>query len=150
MRYLFFLLITLFGIISCKDCYYVENDLHGIWQVVSIDRFSSNKVIEPKGDLYYMFQRNMVALCRKNQAIPESIERYMAHFDLITSDSIGMGHFRIGTSGESGKVAQEQYVSLPEIQPFGLYQSYTVFHMQLQRNKMILTSDSASVVLRKY
>jgi hypothetical protein len=136
--------------VSCRDCYYVENNLHGIWQVVSIERFPSNEVIETEGNLYYMFQRSMIALSYKNLDVPESIDRYMAHFDFITSDSIGMGYFRIGTSGESGKGADELYVPLAELRPFGLYQSYTEFHLQRQKQKMILTSDSASIILRKY
>lgn len=135
---------------SCKDNYYIENNLHGLWQIISVEKLATNEVIEAQGELYYAFQRNMVALCHKQINVPEVIERYIAHFDLFETDSVGMGDFRFSTSGEGDKNNQETKVPLDYLHRFGLYQDYTIFHMQQLKGKMILTSDSACIVLRMY
>ena len=135
---------------SCEDCYYVENDLHGIWQVTSVERFSTGEVTEPQGQLYYSFQRTMVMLSDVDLEVPNKLKRYIAHFDLMDSDSIVMGDFRNRTTGEGGFVNQETKISLELLQKFGLYQDYTTFHMERTKQNMILTSDSAQIVLRKY
>ena len=146
----FIVFAIIFSLISCKDCYYIENELHGVWQVTSIERLSTGNIIEPAGRLYYMFQRSMIKLCEKHLGIPESITSYNAHFDLITQDSIGMGYFRDDTTGEGDYVNHEAKVSLEKIHKFGFYQDYTVFHMQLSKNNLTLTSDSAQIILRRY
>lgn len=140
----------IFSFASCKDYYYIENALHGVWQVTSIERLSTGNVIKPGGRLYYMFQRSMIKLCENHLDIPEAITDYCAHFDLIAQDSIGMGHFRVSTTGEGDYVNHEEIIPLTKIQKFGFYQDYTVFHMQLSKNKLTLTSDSAQIILRRY
>ena len=143
-------LIGMLCLTSCKDSYYIENDLHGIWQVISIDRFSTDEIIEPQGALYYLFQRTMVSLCYNDIAIPERVSNVIAHFDMIAPDSIGMGGFRVCTTGEGDYINLEVKVSVSSLNKFGIYQNYTKFHLQQSRQKLIFTSDSARVVLRKY
>ena len=142
--------VIIFSLVSCKDCYYIENDLHGVWQVTSTEQLSTGNVIQPAGTLYYMFQRSMVKLCENHLDIPESMTAYNAHFDIIVHDSIGMGYFRESTTGEGDYVNHEAKVSLEKIHKFGFYQDYTVFHMQLSKSHLVLTSDSARIVLRRY
>ena len=138
------------NIISCKDNYFVENDLHGVWQVTSVERLSTGEVTKSAGDLYYMFQRSMVMLGYKQLGVPESMTRYIAHFDLVGVDSIGMGDFRNYTTGEGNNVDREDIVPLADLRKFGLYQDYTMFHMELSRQQLFLISDSARIELRKY
>ena len=151
-RLLYFLGVLVFTLnaISCKDCYFIENDLHGVWQVTSVERLSTGEVAEPAGDLYYMFQRSMVMLGRRSLTVPESMVRYIAHFDFLSSDSLGMGDFRLFSTGEGSQINKEEKVPVSSLRKYGIFEDYTLFHMQLSRNKMILISDSARVVMRKY
>ena len=138
------------NIISCKDNYFVENDLHGMWQVTSVERLSTGEVTEAVGDLYYMFQRSMVMLGYKHLGVPESMTRYITHFDLVGVDSIGMGYFRNYSTGEGNNVDREDVVPLDCVYKFGIYEDYTKFHIELLKQKLILVSDSARIELRKY
>ena len=151
-RLLYFLGVLVFTLnaISCKYCYFIENDLHGVWQVTSVERLSTGEVAEPAGDLYYMFQRSMVMLGRRSLTVPESMVRYIAHFDFLSSDSLGMGDFRLFSTGEGSQINKEEKVPVSSLRKYGIFEDYTLFHMQLSRNKMILISDSARVVMRKY
>lgn len=144
------LLVTTLCISSCRDNYYIENDMHGMWQVMSVERFSTGEVTESQGKLYYSFQRTMVMLSDIDLEIPNRLKRYIAHFDLVAPDSIGMGYFRIRTTGEGDLVEQEDTVELETLNKFGIYQNYTTFHMAQNKQKLVLTSDSACLVLRKY
>ena len=148
--YLLGILVLTLNLISCRDNYYIENDLHGVWQVTSVERLSTGEVTEPAGDLYYMFQRSMVMLRQRSLTVPEDMERYIAHFDFVGSDSLGMGDFREYTTGEGNYVNQESKIPLGSLHKFGLYQDYTMFHMLQSKQNLILTSDSARVALRKY
>ena len=138
------------NIISCKDNYFVENDLHGVWQVTSVERLSTGEVTKSAGDLYYMFQRSMVMLGYKHLGVPERMTRYITHFDLVGVDSIGMGDFRYYSTGEGDFVNQEFKVPLEDLSKFGLFQDYTMFGMELLKQKLFLVSDSARIELRKY
>lgn len=144
------LLSLILCFVSCEDNYYIENDLHGLWQVTSVERFSTGEITEAQGQLYYSFQRTMVMLSDVDLDIPNKLKRYIAHFDLLASDSIGMGDFRIRTTGEGDFVHQETPIELELLHKFGLYRDYTTFHMEQSKQKLILTSDSACIVLRKY
>ena len=151
-RYLYIIvgvLTTLLCTTSCKDNYYIENELHGVWQITSVEKFSTNEITETQGNLYYMFQRSMVMLCHKYET-PESMSRVIAHFDLIEPDSIGMGNFRVYTTGEGNNINNETKVSVKSLNKFGIFQEYTTFHLQQSKQKMTLTSDSARIELRKY
>ena len=124
--------------------------MHGIWQVTSIEKKTTNEIIKPQGTIYYMFQRTMVSLCYNDLDIPERIVSYIAHFDLISSDSIGMGEFRYYTTGEDDYVSQELVVPLDSLLKFGIYQPYTNFYVKLSKQKLFLTSDSSCIAMRKY
>lgn len=147
---LFGLLIPMLCFTSCRDCYYIENELHGMWQVTSVERFSTGEVTDAQGKLYYSFQRTMVMLSDVDFENANKLKRYIAHFDLMESDSIGMGDFRKRTTGEGDFVNQETKIPLEYLHKFGIYQDYTSFRMEQSRQKLILTSDSACVILRKY
>lgn len=150
LSYLLGILALILNVTSCKDNYFIENDLHGVWQVTSVERLSTGEVTEPAGELYYMFQRSMVMLGHKHLGVPESMTRYIAHFDFVGSDSLGMGDFRNYSTGEGNYVSQESKIPLESLHRFGLYQEYTMFHMVQFKQNLILTSDSSRVALRKY
>ena len=97
-----------------------------------------------------MFQRTMVLLYYKRPNTSEDMARYIAHFDLSESDSIGMGDFRIYTTGEGNLINRETKVPLGSLKKFGIYQEYTTFHLQQSKQRMTLTSDKARIELRKY
>lgn len=148
--YVYGILAFMLTIASCKDNYYIENDLHGMWQVISVEDLSTGDVAEVKGELYYSFQRTMVMLSDVDLEMPSNLTRYIAHFDFVGSDSIGMGGFRNRTTGEGSFVNAETMIPLERLRKFGIHKDYTMFHMSQSRKDLILTSDSASIVLRKY
>ena len=71
-------------------------------------------------------------------------------FDIVASDSIKMGGFRIHSTGEGEQMNKEKEVAVESLRKFGLYQDYTTFYMEQSKQKLILTSDSALVELRRY
>ena len=148
MRILGILITMLLSFTSCEDCYYVENGLHGMWQVLSVERLATGEKNMGQGKLYYMFQRTMVSL-GYNDSLPESMPSYIAHFDVV-EDSIGMGIFRHYSTGEGNNIDREVKVSLSSLRKFGIYEDFTMFHVERSKRKLILTSDSAHIVLRKY
>ena len=129
---------------SCRDCYYIENDLHGIWQVTSIVNRGTGEVIDPQGLLYYSFQRSMVKLGYKQSSMPESMVNYISNFDIIAQDSIGMGGFVYSS------VKEDRIVPLDSLRRFGLFQEYTVFGVDNNKHELKLLSDSSLIELRKY
>lgn len=143
-------LTSVFCIISCEDNYYIENDLHGMWQVTSVEKITGGESTEYSGLLYYSFQRNIVMLSYNHSNAPENMTRYIAPFELIGIDSMGVGEFRYYTTGEGDYVNQELQVPLDSLIKFGICQPYTSFQMKLSKHKLILTSDSACITLRKY
>ena len=92
----------------------------------------------------------MVLLYYKRPNTTENMARYIAHFDLSESDSIGMGDFRYYTTGEGNLINRETKVPLWSLKKFGIYQEYTTFHLQQSKQRMTLTSDKARIELRKY
>ncbi len=131
-------------ITSCGDSYYVENELHGMWQVTSIERKSNEEVKDAQGQLYYLFQRSVVMLGHKLPSELGIADYNIAHVDCIGKDSIAMGPFR------KAYAIPETKVLVDSLLKFGLYQDYTIFHLMQTRQKLILTSDSARIELRKY
>lgn len=145
-KYLYLLGILTFtlGFISCRDCYYVENDLHGIWQVTSIENKISGEIVNPHGVLYYSFQRSMVKLGFKYLDIPEGMVNYISHFDFLTPDSIGMGEFVFYSTKEDVKVP------IDSLHKFGIFQDYTIFGVEYNKHILKLSSEKSLVVLRRY
>ena len=144
------LLVVVLCITSCGKHYYIENDLHGMWQVASVENILTDEVFDAKGELYYMFQRSMVFLYYNPQNTNSVNERYISQISIVGEDSIGMGDFRVYTTGEGDFVNQEVKVSLDRLRKFGLFNDYTTFYMEQSKQKLILTSDSAQIVLRRY
>lgn len=143
-------MVILLYITSCEDCYYIEHDLHGMWQVESVERFSTGEVTKSHGELYYSFQRSLVKLGYKHLNIPESMLNYIAYFDFITKDSIGMGYFRKSSTGEGDEINNENRIPVESLHKFGMYQDYSIFHMQKSKKELILISDSSCVILNRY
>jgi hypothetical protein len=84
-----------------------------------------------------------------NDPLPESMPSYISHFNLV-GDSIEMGIFRYYSTGEGNNIDREVEVPLSSLHKFGIYKDYTMFHLQQSKRNLILTSDSACIVLRKY
>lgn len=143
-------LVSVLCLTSCKENYYIENDLHGVWQITSVERLSTGDINPTKGELFFMFQRTMAALCENYINTPEGISRVIAQFDPIEPDSIRMGNFRVYSTGEGNNINLETKVSISSLNKFGIYQDNTTFHLQQSKQKMTLTSDSARIELRKY
>ena len=61
-----------------------------------------------------------------------------------------MGDFRHYSTGEGYKIDKEKKVPLPSLRKFGLFQDYTMFYIEQSSHKLILTSDSARIIMRKY
>lgn len=149
-RYILSLLIPVLCFVACEGNYYIENDLHGMWQVTSVEKKMTSDTTETYGLLYYSFQRNIAMLSYNHSNAPENMTRYIAPFEYIGSDSIGVGTFKYYTTGEGDYVNQEFVVPLDSLLKFGISQSYTSFQVKLSKHKLTLTSDSACVTLRKY
>ena len=146
IQVILFIVILLLGNISCQKSSYIENEMHGIWQVNSIKELTTNNTTQAKGDLYFSFQRNMVILGCRTESKPLGLaiaEQYVSEFDL-TSDSIRMGDFRI-------YMEYENKAPLQHLHKFGIYDEYTTFHMERPtKNSLILSSRKARITMRKY
>lgn len=145
-KQLYLLLLSVFMLCfaACKDCYFVESDLHGLWQVTSITNKSTGEVTDPQGTLYYSFQRSMVKLGYKYPNIPEGMVYYVSCFDFVTPDSIGMGEFVFSS------VKEDKKVPIENLHKFGLYEDYTIFGFEHNRNSLRFSSDEVLIELRKY
>ena len=130
---------------SCQEYSYIENELHGFWQVTQVENTLTGESSETKGDLYYSFQRSMVMLNYHSPTKPSGMmmTQYLTTFDLST-DSITMGDFRIN-------MEYDKKVDLEALHKFGIYDEYTTFAWDIEKNQtLILTSDKARITLRKY
>ena len=130
---------------SCQEYSYIENELHGFWQVIQVENTLTGESSETKGDLYYSFQRSMVMLNYKSPTKPsgQMMTQYITTFDLST-DSITMGDFRIN-------MEYDKKVDLEALHKFGIYDEYTTFAWNIEKkHTLILTSDKARITLRKY
>lgn len=130
---------------SCQEYSYIENELHGFWQVTQVENTLTGESSETKGDLYYSFQRSMVMLNYKSPTKPSGMmmTQYLTTFDLST-DSITMGDFRIN-------MEYDKKVAIEALYKFGIYDEYTTFAWDIEKNQtLILTSDKARITLRKY
>ena len=137
------LLTVTLGFTACQGHYYIENEFHGMWQVTSITNKNTEEVSEPRGSLYYSFQRSMVRLSYKS-SIPEVMVNYVSYFDIIAPDSIGMGEFVFSS------VKEDEKVPIDNLHKFGIYQDYTTFGVKHNKNKLVLNSEESLIELRKY
>lgn len=134
-----------FAIVSCES-YLINGDLDGFWQVQAIEKLETGEITSCNNEVFYAFQRHLVQLTQVNEShvMGQMEARYHANFDWI-NDSISMGDFR-----EYDLYGSKKEVPLSELKRFGFFQSHTTFHMQLSKKQLILTSDSARIIMRKY
>lgn len=139
-----FLLLVIWVLCSCES-YLINGDLDGFWQVQTVEHLETGKITEGNNKFFYSFQRHIVQLTKhysNGAAVLEA--QYHAGFEW-KNDSIGMGDFRVYDLYGCKKKAPAS-----ELKKFGLYQDYTMFHMQMSKQQLVLTSDSARIILRKY
>ena len=138
--------VLLLANIACQKNSYVENEIHGFWQVNTIEELTTNNITQAKGNLYFSFQRNTVILGHRTESKPLGLaltEQYISEFDL-TNGSIRMGDFRIYMEYENKATLQDLY-------KFGIYDEYTTFYIERPtKNSIILSSKKARITMRKY
>lgn len=147
MRKYLYTLLTLFTFVltSCES-YLVNGDLDGFWQVKSIEDKQTGEITRCKGDIYYSFQRELVLVSYTQSGNPtgQMKENYIAYFT-YENDTITMTDFRIYLD-KDGKQAP-----LQNLEKFGLYDMYNAFSVEkLDNRSMILNSEKACIILRKY
>ena len=123
---------------ACQKYSYKETELHGMWQVISVEDKTTGELVETDGERYYIFQRHMaqVGYLAPNTGSSGSMRKYACEFS-IENDSIYMGKFHTAPS--------------TFLQQFGIYDEFTTFAIDKEkRNKLIFTSDKASISMRKY
>lgn len=134
------ILLTILALLccACQKYSYKETELHGIWQVQSVENKMTGEFVEVEGERYYIFQRHMaqVGYLPPNTSSDGSMIRYSCEFN-ITNDSISMGKF---------------YSATPEfLERFGIYDEPSTFAIEHEkRNKLIFTSDKACITMRRY
>ena len=130
---------------SCQKYSYIENELHGLWQVTSVEDKTTGETTKAQGELYYSFQRNMVIVGYNSPNKPTGLmmTQYISDY-LLEGDSIQMNSFFIYP--EYNKKAP-----LKDLNKFGIHDDYTTFHVEKnKKGRMILESEKARVKLLKY
>lgn len=130
---------------SCQEYSYIENDLHGLWQVTTVEDKATTEVTEAQGDLYYSFQRNMVVVSYNSPTKPtgQMMTQYTSDF-LLEGDSIHINDFRLYQE-------YDKRAPLQDLKRFGIHEEQTTFHIERpDRKSMFLESEQARVTLRKY
>lgn len=143
-----YILIALFTAVLTSSCesYQIHGDLDGFWQVQSIENKQTGDIIKCDGDRYYSFQRELVLVSYVSPNIPtgQMKENYIAYFT-HEKDSIAMTDFRIYIDKEA------TLVPISNLQKFGLFETHNTFYVEnLNRTSLILNSDKARIVMKKY
>lgn len=136
---------------SCQESSYIENKLHGLWQVTQIEEKESGNTIHPQGDTFYSFQRNMVMLGYKSPnrptgviAIGETTTTYYVSDFFLENDSIQMGDFRI-------YMYYDKKAPFDMLAKFGIYDEHTTFAIERpNKNALIFESDKSRIIMRRY
>lgn len=141
---LLFVIITLVQT-SCQKYSYIENELHGLWQITAVEDKTTAETTEAQGDLYYSFQRNMVIVSYKYPTKPTGLMMTQYNSDFfLEGDSIHINDFRLYQE-------YDKKAPLQELKKFGIHGERTAFHInRTNRKSMILESDLSRVSLRKY
>ena len=129
---------------SC-EYYYTDELFKGFWQVSSIEYRSTGEKTFPEGEAYYAFQRHMIQLSHIGPDKVEGYEPacYLSYF-IHEGDSLHTGPFRVYHE-------EDIIVPLSDLKKFGIYAQETAFKIEdTKSNRLILTSDSATITLRKY
>lgn len=137
--------------VSCQKSSYIENELHGLWQVTKVEEKNTGRTIQPQGDTYYSFQRNMVMLGYKSPnrptgviAIGETTTTYYVSDFYLENNSIQMGDFRI-------YMYYDKKAPANMLTKFGIYDDHTTFAIERpNKNALIFESDKARITMRKY
>ena len=130
---------------SCQKYSYIENELHGLWQITSVEDKTTGEITKAQGELYYSFQRNMVIVGYNspNKPTGQMLTQYISDF-LLEADSIQINNFRI-------YLEYEKKAPLQALKKFGIHDEHTTFHVdQSKKGFMTLESDKAQISLRKY
>lgn len=138
-------LITLFCYTSCQKYSYIENELHGLWQVSSVEDKTTDVITQAQGELYYSFQRNMVIVGYNSPSKPTGMmmTQYTSDF-YLNGDTLEINDFRIYQE-------YEKKAPLQALKKFGIHDEHTTFTIERPtKSSLILDSDKARVVLRKY
>lgn len=136
---LFIILLT-----SC-EYYYTDDLFNGFWQVTNIEHRSSGNTFHPDGETYYAFQRHIIQLSHigDDKVAGDEPTCYLSYFT-HKGDSLHAGPFRVYHE-------EDIIVPLTELKKFGIYNQETKFRIEeTKNNRLILTSDSATITLRKY
>lgn len=139
------ILLTLYCCTSCQEYSYIENELHGLWQVTSVEDKTTNMITQAQGELYYSFQRNMVIVGYNSPSKPTGMmmTQYTSNF-FLNGDTIEINDFRIYQEYETK-------APLQALKKFGIHGEHTIFTIERpKKSALILDSDKARVVLRKY
>lgn len=134
-------------IIQLTSCeyYYTDELFNGFWQVTNIEHRSSGNMFNPDGEAYYAFQRHMIQLSHidADKIAGDEPTCYLSYFT-HEGDSLHTGIFRVYHE-------EDLIAPLTELKKFGIYNQETSFMIEeTKNNRIILTSDSATITLRKY
>lgn len=134
-----------FTVVSCES-YLINGDLDGFWQAQTIEKLETSEITHCNNEVFYAFQRHLVQLTQigPSHVMGQMGARYHANFDWA-NDSISIGDFH-----EYDLYGSKKQVPLSELKKFGIFQNHTTFHIELSKNRLTLTSDSARIVFRKY
>lgn len=130
---------------SCQKYSYIENELHGLWQVTSVEDKTTGEITEAQGELYYSFQRNMVIVGYNSPNKPTGLmmTQYISEFNL-EGDRIEINDFL-----DYPKC--EYKAPLQALKMFGIHDEHTTFIIDHSKKSILtLESDLAHVTLRKY
>lgn len=144
--YKVYALILAFTVTSCES-YLINGDLDGFWQLQTVEHLNSGEITHHNNDAFYAFQRHIIQLTRQTEShvMGQMGTRYHAEF-CWQNDSIEIGEFReYDLSGCKKKVPSAV------LEQFGIFQENTIFYVEnLDKKSLILTSEDARIVLRKY
>lgn len=147
-RYITQIVIAIFIVLTTAcESYLMNGDLDGLWQVRSVERFSADTITTNDGELFMSFQQYTVLLSYNypDKLTGSLMANYLSLFE-HTGDYITMGYFRDFNLHNS-----HNKVPLDRLERFGIFQDTTTFYIEsLNHKSLILTSDSARIVFRKY
>ena len=130
---------------SCQKYSYIETELHGLWQVISVEDKTTNETTEAQGELYYSFQRNMVIVGYNSPNKPTGtmMTQYISDF-YLNNDTIQISNFRVFEE-------YDKKAPLQALKRFGIHDEQTVFAIEHPRKDiMALKSAKARVTMRRY
>lgn len=141
-----FLTLSVIALLLSCESYLINGDLDGFWQARSIENKHTGEITNCNGDIYYMFQQELVLVSYVSPTIPtgQTKENYIAYFT-HENDSITMSDFRLYLDKDATQA------TLPDLAKFGLYETYNRFQVEkLNKKSLILNSKDSRIVFRKH